>query len=338
MLTINKKVKEIYNCQPGDIPDFVLSSSEPLILRDFGANWPMVKAGKESPIKAVNYIRSLYSDNPVTVYHGDPEIKGRVFYNDDMSGFNFSSFKANLNQVLDKLLEHLDDPNPPTMYIGSTEINHWLPGYNEQNNASIDNLKPLTSFWLGNKSKIAAHFDFPNNLACCVVGRRKFTLFPPEQLPNLYVGPLEFAPGGQEISLVDFDNPDFVKYPKFKDAIAAAQVAELNAGDVLFLPGMWWHHVESLEAFNMLVTHWWRDSPAFMGRPNNALQLAMLSLRNLPLAQRKAWKAQFDYYIFDHDDESLEHIPEATKGMLSKPLDDISARKIRADLLNKLKR
>jgi hypothetical protein len=75
-----------------------------------------------------------------------------------------------------------------------------------------------------------------------------------------------------------------------------------------------------------------------MGRPNNALKLAILSLRNLPLAQRKAWKAQFDYYIFDQDDDNLAHIPDAAQGMLSKPLDDISARKIRADLLNKLKR
>jgi hypothetical protein len=338
VLTINKKVKEMNNCQPGDIPDFVLSSTQPIILRDFGAKWPSVIAGKESPEKAANYLRNLYTDIPITAYHGVPETKGRVFYNDDLSGFNFTSFKANLHQVLDKLLEHLDDQNPPTMYVGSTEINHWLPGYNEENNASIDNLNPLTSIWLGNRSKIAAHFDFPNNLACCIAGRRKFTLFPPEQLPNLYVGPLELAPGGQEISLVDFDNPDYIKFPKFKEALASAQVAELNAGDVLFLPSMWWHHVESLEAFNVLVTHWWRDSPAFMGRPNNALMLAILSLRNLPLAQRKAWKSQFDYYIFDHDNENLEHIPENAKGMLSKPQDELSARKIRAELLNKLKR
>jgi len=338
VLTINKKVKEIHNCQPGDIPEFVLSSSEPIVLKNFGANWPIVIAGKKSPTAAANYLKTFYSNIPITAYYGDPETNGRVFYNEDMSGFNFRSSKASLNQVLDKLFEHIDDPTPPTMYIGSTEINNWFPGYNEENNALIDHLKPLTSIWIGNKSKIAAHFDFPNNLACCVVGSRKFTLFPPEQLENLYVGPMEFAPGGQEISLVDFDNPDFVKYSKFEKALAAAQVAELEAGDALFLPSMWWHHVQSLSAFNVLITHWWRDSPAFMGRPNNALMLAILSLRSLPPAQRKAWKAQFDYYIFNHDDENLEHIPDKAKGCLAKPLDELSARKIRADLLNKLKR
>lgn len=335
--TIIKKVKEINNCQPGDIPDFVLSSSQPLILKGFANKWPVVIAGKESPLKAADYLRDFYSDIPINVYYGEPETKGRVFYNEKMNGFNFSSSKANLNQVLDKLLAHADDPEPPTMYIGSTEINNWFPGYNEQNNASIDHLDPLTTIWIGNRCKIAAHYDFPNNLACCVVGRRKFTLFPPEQIANLYVGPMEFAPGGQDISLVDFEQPDLVKYPKFEQAMAAAQVAELEPGDALFMPSMWWHHVEGLDAFNVLVTHWWRNSPAFMGRPNNALMLAMLSLRDLPRAQRQAWKAHFDYYIFDHDEQNLDHIPDQAKGVLAKPHDELAARKLRADLLNKLK-
>jgi hypothetical protein len=337
VITINKKVKEIHNCQPGDIPEFVLSSSQPLILKGFADQWPVVVAGKESPHKAADYLREFYSDIPINVYYGEPESKGRVFYNEEMTGFNFVSSKANLNQVLDKLLAHTEDPNPPTMYIGSTEINKWFPGYNKQNNASIDHLNPLTTIWVGNRTKIAAHYDFPNNLACCVVGKRKFTLFPPEQLSNLYVGPMEFSPGGQDISLVDFDKPDLVKYPRFEQAVAAAQVAELESGDALFMPSMWWHHVESLDAFNVLVTHWWRDSPGFLGRPNNALMLAMLSLRDLPLAQRQAWKAHFDYYVFDHDDENFEHIAEVAKGVLSKPHDELAARKLRAELLNKLK-
>lgn len=337
MLAINKKVKEIEHCRPGDIPDFVLASTQPLILRGFANDWPVVKAGKESPQKAADYLRSFYSDIPVNISYSEPENKGRVFYNSEMTGFNFSSTKANLNQVLDKLLAHTDDSNPPTVYMGSTEINSCLPGYNALNNASIDDLNPLTTIWIGNRSKIAAHYDFPNNLACCVVGRRRFTLFPPEQVANLYVGPMGFAPGGQDISVVDFDNPDNDKYPKFEQALAAAQVAELEAGDVLFLPSMWWHHVQSLDAFNVLVTHWWRNSPAFMGSPNNALMLAMLSLRDLPREQRQAWRAHFDHYVFDHDNDDMDHIPEEAKGILSKPLSDIAARKLRAYLLNRLK-
>lgn len=338
MLDVDSKVKEIHNCRPGDIPDFVLSSTQPLVLKNFAASWPVVEAAKKSAQAAAEYIRPFYSNVPITAYYGEPSNNGRVFYNEEMSGFNFNSSKASLNQVLDKLLAHLDDPAPPTMYVGSTEINHCLPSFVEHNNSAINHLQPLTSIWLGNQSKIAAHYDFPNNLAVCIAGRRRFTLFPPEQLANLYVGPMELAPGGQEISLVDFDQPDFEKYPKFKQAITVAQIAELEAGDALFIPSMWWHHVEGLDPFNILLTHWWRDSPAFMGRPNNALMLAILSLRNLPAEQRKAWQAQFNYYIFEHDDKNLDHIPDNLKRMLATPLDELSARELRADLLNKLKR
>jgi hypothetical protein len=337
VLAINNKVKEINHCQPGDIPEFVLASSQPLILRGFADKWPLVIAGKESEHKAAAYLRHFYADIPVNLTYNEPENKGRIFYNDKMTGFAFSSSKADLNHVLDKLLAHAEDPNPPTVYVASTEVKKYFPGFNEKNNASIDHLNPLTTIWIGNPSKIAAHYDVPNNLACCVVGRRKFTLFPPEQIANLYVGPMGFAPGGQDISVVNFDQPDLVKFPKFKQAIAAAQVAELGAGDALFLPSMWWHHVESFDAFNVLLSHWWRDSPAYMGRPDNALMLAMLSLRDLPQVQRQAWKAHFEHYVFDHDDDNMDHIPEESKGILAKPLDELAARKLRAYLLNRLK-
>jgi hypothetical protein len=337
VLTPNHKVKQIEGCRPGDIPDFVLTSTQPLILKDFAKNWPVVIEGKKSEQHAADYLRSFYVNKPVNISLGDPQNKGRVFYDANMTGFNFTSTRADLNQVLDKLLTHLDDDSPPTVYMGSTEINACLPGYNEQNNASIDHLNPLITIWIGNESKIAAHYDFPNNLACCVVGKRKFTLFPPEQVANLYIGPMGFAPGGQDISVVDFDKPDLVKYPKFELAMAAAQSAELDAGDALFMPSMWWHHVQSQTAFNVLVTHWWRDTPAYMGRPNDALMLAMLSLRDLPYAQRQAFKAHFNHYVFDHDNDNMDHIPQQAKGILAKPISELAARKLRAYLLNRLK-
>jgi hypothetical protein len=261
-----------------------------------------------------------------------------VFYNAEQNGFNYQGGKIDFNQLLDRLFALNTQAEVPTYYMGSTEINHWFPGLAEHNSLHLDGVNPLTSVWLGNQSRIAAHYDFPLNLACNAVGHRTFTLFPPEQISNLYPGPMEFAPGGQDVSMVDFAAPDFERFPKFADALKHAQLAALEPGDVLFIPSMWWHHVQALDAFNVLISHWWRDTPAYLGRPNNALSMAVLSLRSLPKAQRQAWKAIFDHYIFEHDDVSQQHIqPEALK-MLTKPLDELNARQIRADLLNKLKR
>lgn len=338
MLDIQQKVTVIDGYHADDFPPSMLNSTQPLVLKNFAAKWPLVIAGQQSAREAADYIRGFYSSIPVNACIADPSANGRIFYNKTMDGFNYHASKVDLNVALDKLLQHLQDPDAPGMYVGSTEINRWLPGLAECNTTALPDLNPLTSIWIGNQTRIAAHYDFPNNIAVSAVGRRRFTLFPPEQIKNLYVGPIEFAPGGQAISLVDFEQPDYQQYPKFKHAVAAAQVAELDAGDALFIPSMWWHHVQALDAFNVLVSHWWRDSPAFMGRPNNALSLAILSLRNLPPEQRQAWKHLFDHYIFDHQPEDLDHIPTNAQSMLNQPLDELTARQLRADIINKLKR
>ena len=75
-----------------------------------------------------------------------------------------------------------------------------------------------------------------------------------------------------------------------------------------------------------------------MGRPNNALLHAILSLRDLPISQRDAWKEIFDHYIFNFDNNNFDHIPEQAKSILASPLDELSARKIRAELQNLLRR
>jgi uncharacterized protein (DUF1810 family) len=136
---------------------------------------------------------------------------------------------------------------------------------------------------------------------------------------------------------VDFSAPDLERFPRFVQAVAQASIAELEPGDALFLPGMWWHHVEGLEAINVLYTHWWRDSSAAFGRPTNALLHAVMSLRGLSEQQRQAWKQVFDYYIFERDEDDLAAIPAAARGLLNLPLSDTEAAKLRAELLGRLK-
>src|SRR3546814_12307007 len=73
------------------------------------------------------------------------------------------------------------------------------------------------------------------------------------------------------ISLVDFAAPDLARFPRFAEALRHAQVAELGPGDAVFIPSMWWHHMEALDAFNVLVNYWWRPSPAWMAPPLNEI-------------------------------------------------------------------
>ncbi len=334
---------ESIDCTDASAPRSTLATllkdrTTPLILKGLCNQWPLVQAGLQSAAAAGDYLLQFDQGEPISVCHLAPETQGRVFYNSDFSGFNYQAGKMALPQLLQQLTLAAQQPDAPTWYMGSTEVNRWFPGL-ASCNSFVDELpQPLTSLWLGNRARIAAHFDFPNNLACNVVGRRTFTLLPPEQIANLYPGPMEFAPGGQDISLVDFLAPDLAQFPRFAKAQQAAIIASLQPGDVLFIPSMWWHHVQGHDALNMLISHWWRDSPAYLGRPTNALLHSMLSLRSLPKAQRQAWQALFNYYIFEHDDSPAPALPEQAIGMLTKPLDELNARKLRAELQNKLKR
>lgn len=71
-------------------------------------------------------------------------------------------------------------------------------------------------------------------------GRRRFTLFPPQQRVNLYVGlyvgPFDKTVAGVPVSMAPIENPDFDRFPRLREALDHAQVAELEPGDGLYIP------------------------------------------------------------------------------------------------------
>lgn len=331
------KIEELTGCDPKAIPESVFSSATPVILRGLVESWPMVEASKKSPQQSLEYLLNFKTDEPITVFYGEPEIDGRVFYNHDYSGFNFETLRLPLQKIASELVKNLSNKQSPMLYVGSTMVDKWLPGFRAENDIEFEDNDPLVSLWMGNQSRIAAHYDFASNIACCVAGRRRFTLFPPEQIDNLYIGPIDFTPAGQPISLVDFKHPDFEKYPKFRQALDSALTINLEPGDALLIPSMWWHHVESLDAFNALVNYWWRSSPNYLGTPLNVLQHALMGLRDLPTEQRAIWQNLFEHYIFNAKDENFEHIPESARGVLNK-MDEKTAADIRDLLISRLQR
>lgn len=329
-------VEEIH-VPAGEVPEHVYASTRPLVLRGVAAHWPLVQAARRSPREAIDYLRRHARDEKVVAMVGAPEYRGRFFYNADLGGFNFHQEQPRLPAVLDAMQRHLDDPAPPAIYMGSTTVDTFLPGVRAENDIGLGGRDALFSIWVGNRSRIAAHHDVPDNLACVAAGRRRFTLFPPEEVANLYIGPLDFTPAGQAISLVDFHAPDLQRFPRFAQAQARAQVAELEAGDAVFIPSLWWHHVEALEAFNVLLNYWWRRTPAWMDTPMNALMLAIMSVRDLPVEQRDAWREMFRHYVFEAGEDTVGHIPGQARRALA-PMTEDTMRQLRAKLLKRLNR
>jgi hypothetical protein len=337
MLPVANAIEEIAGLGPQSLSDEVLTRTQPAVFRGLVASWPVARAGRESAAATDAYLRRFYKDATVNAMLGAPDIGGRFFYSDDLTGFNFKPVRTRLDAVLDEIARQSKAEAPPAIYVGSTTVDTCLPGFRAENDLAFGKRQPLVSIWLGNRTRIAAHHDLPDNIACVVAGRRRFTLFPPEQLENLYIGPLDFTPAGQAISLVDFAQPDLAKFPQFAEALQHAQVAELGPGDAIFIPSMWWHHIESLESLNVLVNYWWRQSPAFMDSPMNALMLAIMTVRDLPPEQLKAWQNLFRHYVFEADEDTAAHIPPQARRVLA-PMDPESARELRARLLQRLNR
>lgn len=332
-----RKIREITEFDAHDIFEQAAALDGPAVFRGLAREWPLVRKSLESPDDACRYLRSFYQGAPVTAFLSEARLDGRIFYKEDFSAMDFEQVETDLDWVLERIGEHMSDAGSPLVYMGSSAVDFCLPGFSAQNALSQEGISASVRIWIGNRTTVAAHYDVMYNIACVCTGRRRFTLFPPDQIGNLYVGPVDFTPAGQQISLVDLNRPDLDRYPRFAEALAQAEFAELGPGDAIFIPSMWWHHVEGLEDFNILVNHWWRDVPGYMGAPGDALLHAIMNIRGLPSRERAAWRGIFECYVFGDSDAAVEHIPAHRRGVLGQ-WDERMARTLRTQLRNKLNR
>jgi hypothetical protein len=294
----------------------ILGSYRPAILRGFVKHWPAVTLAAGSPEDICRYLAACDSGHPVDALLAAAPEKGRLFYQDDMNGFNFARRKLPVSAVIEQLARYSQFENPPSVAVQSAPIDDCLPRFARENVVPFLDPAVRPRIWLGNTITTPAHFDESNNLACVVAGRRRFTLFPPEQVGNLYIGPLDFAPTPTPISMVDFNAPDFERYPRFREALAAAQVAELGPGDALYIPTLWWHHVQSNGALNILVNYWWKAA-GNAASPFEAMLACMKAMAELAPEHRAAWAAMFEHYVFNACDPAA-HIPAHKRGVLSR--------------------
>jgi hypothetical protein len=298
----------------------IAPGGEPAVLRGLARHWPVVQAALRSPADAAAYLAGFDRGAPVEAFIGAPEIEGRFFYRDDMTGFNFERRKGAFGDVLRYIVSAAGRPGAPSVYIGASPTPDILPGFAEANRMDlVDDPWLVPRIWIGTRTIISTHFDESENIACAVAGRRRFTLFPPSQVANLYVGPLDFTMAGQPASMVDLRNPDLERYPRFREALAAAEVVELEPGDAIYIPTLWWHHVEALDPFNILVNYWWRVSPPEAGSAFEAMVHGIWSISALPKVQRDAWREMFELYVFRSKSDPAAHLAPEHRGILAEP-------------------
>ncbi len=291
----------------------------PFAMNGLVANWQAVRQAATSPQQAAAYLRGLDSGLPTTVLEANPAVGGRFAYGPDMYDFNFNRQQKTLTAGLNQLLSLLDHPRPPAIYIQSTPTATHLPRFAQDNPNPL--LPPTISprVWIGNVTRAQTHNDYEDNIACVAAGTRRFTLFPPEQVKNLYIGPFDHTPSGRPISLASIEEPDFERFPKLREALDSAIVADLGPGDAIFIPKYWWHHVQAQSTFNILVNYWWGTPSEPLEHPGFCFNDAILAIKDLPPHEKDYWKTMFDLFIFQTEGDPVTHIPSRHRGGLGKP-------------------
>lgn len=229
---------------------------------DFESTAPYVIRGHETFKKLGNELNrekvlELLGNRKISVHKCDtPKLK---FYPEKNFTFETKEFK----QVV-KLFE--EDKDHWYYYRALSEVNarkyradFWndfaeIAGYLDKNAIPIPEDRWHSSILRMSSGRglcLWTHYDVMSNFLIQIRGWKKVTLWPPSDLPNLYIQ--------GSSSVADLD--DQVNYPKLSRC-NPVQVM-LGPGDVLFIPALWFHHIECVgEEWSLALNVFWRDLPS----------------------------------------------------------------------------
>ena len=331
---------EIAGCDlsgPEEFRSRVLESCRPVVIRGLVADWPAVEAARRSSRDLQRYLAAFDVGARVEAFLGERSIAGKYYYAPDFKGFNFERQKLKFLDALELMLEPPEASTGRTVYVGSVPLSSCVPGFAAANRIAVLPANVPARIWLGHPSNVSSHYDAYDNLACVVAGRRRFTLYAPEHIAKLYMGPIDNTMAGPPVSLAASAPPgEADRFPLFEEIRDQALVAELEPGDALYLPKLWWHQVESTAPFNVMINHWWDAFSSGPDAPYTSLLLAMIAIAERPPAERQAWRAFFDHLVFRTHGHPLKHLPAEQHGLLG-PLKPDNYSYIRARIMRLLR-
>ncbi|XP_033728056.1 tRNA wybutosine-synthesizing protein 5-like [Pecten maximus] len=97
-------------------------------------------------------------------------------------------------------------------------------------------------------TQLWTHYDVMDNLLIQVVGRKRVILYSPADVDKMYLN-------GDKSEVLDVDNPDPERFPKFLEAHRHEGI--LEPGDILFIPALWFHNV-IYKDYGVAVNVFWK--------------------------------------------------------------------------------
>ena len=198
MIDIARRTPVVEGLAAGQIPfDEILTQQRPTIFRGMARDWPLVRAGLASPRAAMDHLLEHDRGERFVAYIGAPEIKGRFGYDAEVSRLNFQTERAPLRAFLERVEQQLHVVDGPSFYIGSSDIDAYLPGLRAENDLGLDlaalgDATPLASIWIGNRTVAAAHYDMGE-----AARRSGLSGFPASFLAPVCIGPKQDGIGAK---------------------------------------------------------------------------------------------------------------------------------------------
>ena len=221
------EIERVETISKEDFYNHYIKKQKPLVIQKLTKDWPAYEKWN------LNYIKTIAGDKIVPLYDDRP-----VSHKD---GFNAAHATMKMADYIDLL------QSKPTNYrIFLYDLMKEVPVL--QNDfkwpkIGLRLVKQLPMlFFGGENSKVFMHYDidYSNILHFHFHGKKQCMLFAPDQTPFLYKVPHALIARED----IDFDNPDFEKFPALKKA--QGLITTLNHGEMLYMPEGYWHYMKYL--------------------------------------------------------------------------------------------
>lgn len=259
------EIERVETISKEDFYNQYIKKQKPVVIQKLTQDWPAYEKWN------LNYIKTIAGDKIVPLYDDRP-----VSHKD---GFNAAHASMKMAEYIDLL------QSKPTNYrIFLYELMKEVPILQNDfkwPNIGLRLVKQLPMlFFGGENSKVFMHYDidYSNILHFHFHGKKQCMLFAPDQTPFLYKVPHALIARED----IDFDNPDFEKFPALKKA--QGLITTLNHGEMLYMPEGYWHYMKYL-------------TPGFS-----------MSLRAFPRRISNLSKAVYNVFIMRYFDTAMRKI------------------------------
>ena len=131
----------------------IMPTAIPVVLKELVAEWPVVRAARDSRVTLARLIKSLDAGRQPHVIEAPAGMSGRIFYSDDMTGFNFTRRPASLSATIDRLLSLVDAADAPAIFLESMSGKAYLPEFSVSHRMPLLDESAEPRIWIGNAVK-----------------------------------------------------------------------------------------------------------------------------------------------------------------------------------------